>query len=306
MQRPSLCAGLVLLTALGLPCAGTWHPGQPVEVASERAVIVWEPERQREHFIRSASFRGKGADFGFLVPTPGVPRLLSAKSSGFDSMARITDIPKAVRGGGGMAGGGFGGGATGSVEVVQEKEVGAYHAATLAADDAESLAKWLKENGYPSRPELTKWVGNYVESGWYITAFKISREPEAERTTIEPVCISFSTQRPFYPYREPNDELPPPPKGARRARSLTLYFVAPKPMEGVLTTEDSRVPWLKAAGHAPMPENPGELGKELRVAERALKKTVVTTFLDPTVKRPDGDIYFQPENSTHSATRQRP
>src|SRR5665213_696998 len=50
----------------------------PVQIAKESAIIVWNPKTHVEHFMRTASFETSSKDFGFIVPTPSVPKITTA------------------------------------------------------------------------------------------------------------------------------------------------------------------------------------------------------------------------------------
>src|ERR1019366_3826961 len=73
-----LLAGLTfnLLPADAEGCAAIRRSDRPddyIRIAEESAIIVWDPVKKIEHFIRRATFDTKSPDFGFLVPTPAVP-----------------------------------------------------------------------------------------------------------------------------------------------------------------------------------------------------------------------------------------
>ena len=57
-----------------------------VTIETEQALIVWDAAASREHFVRRARFASTAADFGFLVPTPGVPELAEAPDAVFDRL----------------------------------------------------------------------------------------------------------------------------------------------------------------------------------------------------------------------------
>ena len=70
---------------------------------------------------------------------------------------------------------------------------------------------WLKKYGYVSSPELKEWVEPYVRQGYAITAFRIAADvrnlqkaqvASGAPMRLAPVCLTFQTPAPFYPYRE--------------------------------------------------------------------------------------------------------
>ena len=86
----TIIAGTAAIAALSQPeaegCAGSpcrWlvdqhRPGD--------AIIVWDPVKKVQHFIRRATFDTKSPDFGFLVPTPTMPKLAPVEDEIFGAM----------------------------------------------------------------------------------------------------------------------------------------------------------------------------------------------------------------------------
>jgi hypothetical protein len=225
--------GFLLVPLLGvlalLPSpreAGACAPAPPrnvvVDIASESAIIIWDEKTQTEHFIRKAAFQAKPAsgtetpitDFGFLVPTPTQPELSEVDDQAFGQLAELTK-PKTVTqqrpksGGCMLTCGGMAPGSkydlARSVQVLEQKSVAGYDAAVLKASEADSLTKWLTDHGYETRPALTAWLEPLIQKKWIITAFKISKDPKPTGSAIlsPAVRLSFKTEKPFYPYREP-------------------------------------------------------------------------------------------------------
>jgi hypothetical protein len=111
------------------------------------------------------------------------------------------------------------------VAVLEQTRVAGYDAAVLAADDPAALNRWLGEHGYESRPALAAWLEPYTKGKWTVTAFKIaSADPKRPGVATTAVRMTFETDRPFFPYREPEDQriesANPPPQ-----RLLRVFFV---------------------------------------------------------------------------------
>src|SRR5688500_9107818 len=94
----------------------------PMSLIDEKAIIVWNPKTQMEHFIRQASFEGKAKDFGFIVPTPSQPQVEEADAAAFERLQKLVPKPS-TRGmdAASTPAGGFGG-----VEILEQKRVGDY------------------------------------------------------------------------------------------------------------------------------------------------------------------------------------
>lgn len=351
-----LAAGI--LAAIPNPasgCAAAPHRGQSVSTAEETAFIVWDEKSKTEHFIRRASFRSTGYDFGFLVPTPNQPDLDIANDGLFSELGKITapriEYREEVRevakdfefGCGSKITREFAGAAMpasnaqaapGGVEVLEQKRVGDYDAAVLAfrrgGDDtpergAAELAKWLVKHGYESSDDIKKWLERYVKDGWYLTAFKIATPepksnganppgpPQTHDLRAKPIRMSFKTDRPFYPYREPEIEQTKPP-GAERL--LRVFVAASVRYAGKLG--DGSKPWAgQTAWAGPLDESrwgklyqsaklttPPADGKAPIALPAEANKFWLTEFEDRSSPRPGSEeVYFEPSTDASSVER---
>ncbi len=348
MTRAPLAVALALavgtLAAIPAPapgCAVAPPPNQRVTTSDEGALIVWDEATKTEHFVRRASFRSTGYDFGFLVPTPNRPHLDVVAGDGlFDDLERYTapkveyrevvrEVAKDFMPGCGAK---FaadatkseapapGAAAPGGVEVLEQKRVGDYDATVLVfrkgANDtadtgAAALEKWLAKHGYESPPNVREWLKRYVADRWCITAFKFA-SPEAKRAaqnphplgvSTKPIRMSFKTDRPFYPYREPEAENP-----SREPRLLRVFVMAKGRVAGTLG--DGAKPWPGATAWAGSQE-PQRAERMFKAAHLGAPVDVegvrvfdapkpdagwwLTEFEDKSSPRPGTDeVYFEP------------
>jgi uncharacterized protein DUF2330 len=253
LRRRWRASALAFLLALAVPpgarpCAPAPPAGKHVTIAGEDALIVWNPAARRQHFIRRARFVGDTADFGFLVPAPSRPELAEAPAEVFGRLTgavqprivyreRYSICPslllcpvfmlRSVSDDARMT--------TAGVRVLEEKAVAGYDAAVLAADDPRALETWLRSRGYAQGPSLVEWLAPYVRDHWIVTAFKVAGGGTGPVGTAA-VRMSFTTDRPLFPYREPADqrEVPGP------ERLLRVFLVAPARMDGALA---DGTPW---------------------------------------------------------------
>lgn len=299
--------GRILTPALALllaaprvrPCAPAPREGQRVDILAEEALIVWDADRKLEHFVRRASFRSGAADFGFLVPTPSRPELAAASDAVFTALEELRR-PEVIRrehttvvptllvlwpflllrtGAPGPIGAG--------VQVLEERRVAGYDAAVLAADDVRALSAWLAAHGYAQRPELLEWLRPYVAARFVVTAFKIAGA-EQGRVATSAVRMSFASERPFFPYREPEEQRRAEAPAARR---LLVHLVAPQRLAGQLG--DGR-PWNGSVLYA---SPRADLGRLLAGAmpENGPSSGWLTSALDSSSPRPGtDDLYFAP------------
>jgi hypothetical protein len=243
---------LVTAAAPTPACCPAGPPGKPVVNADQTVVILWDRETKTEHFIRQASFKSDAADFAFLIPTPNEPELEESGNEAFPFLAKVTapEIQKVPRPNAGV---GCACSAVApevamksdeaeNVTVLSEKKVAGFNAQVLEATSAAALVAWLKDHGYEFSPEVEAWAKPYVEQNWKITALKVAKE-EGQQDEMQlgaaALRLSFKTDRPLFPYREPD------PSAAAAAldassRLLRIFFVGDKRFQGELTKES---PW---------------------------------------------------------------
>lgn len=243
----ALLMNALLSPQLGQACAPAPRPGQFVRIAEESAIIIWDEKTRTQHFIRSATFDTDAPDFGFLVPTPTKPALAEADNEAFaklEYLIRPKEIEKTE-----ITGFNFlplllsyglksslrsdRASRVGAVRVLSTQRVAGYDAVVLEADNAAELNRWLNKHGYASSPSLTDWLTPYVAARWKITAFKIAKDADHPEVGTSAVRMSFTTDRPFFPYREPADQ-----REAKEAhagdRLLRIFLLSETRMEGTL------------------------------------------------------------------------
>ncbi len=298
MRRPVLAAAFAAALANGqaLACAMVPHAGETARIAEESALIVWDAKRGVEHFIRRAVFDTAAKDFGFLVPTPTVPELGEADAAVFQKLVDWTQPPPREQPVYRDAQGRVAVAAVAkdapppAVVVVQEAKVAGFDAVVLKANDAGALNGWLKKHGYASSPALVAWFKPYVERKWLITAFKISKaDPKAPLARTSAVRMSFKTDRPFYPYREPDSAAAGAPN-----RALEVFFLGPQRVDGVV---GASTPWPGNAlwsNELSWP-NRSELRAKLKLPDDPIESGMrLTRFVDRSSPRPGTDeLYFK-------------
>jgi hypothetical protein len=239
------CAAAVVATVAAplAACAPAWRGGDPVQIASEEALVVWDAERRLEHFVRSATFQGGPATFGFLVPVPAFPELAEADERIFERLEKfleaqrsevvewrfegLTSLTLRTKGAAPSRAAG--------VTVLATARVAGMDAVVLAADSTKALTDWLASRDFDFRQELTPWLSPYIEQDYKIVAFKYARDASEPRVGTRAVRLSFRTERPFFPYREPRD-------AARSIPALfRLHVLSSTSM--IATLGEARIPW---------------------------------------------------------------
>jgi len=250
----ALAACLAAMPEAARGCAPAPRPGELVDIAEETALIIWDDAHDTEHFVRQATFVGTATDFGFIVPTPTRPHVERADSELFAELARITE-PKTEQHTESSLSFGCSGASSGTadkigdnslpaqVEVLEQKRIGNLEYLVLAFradktkkfdDTADELLSWLKRNGYAARPDLVEWLKTYIENNWIVTAFKIAGQsgPEHNQGASDKtvavkstaVRMSFKTETPFFPYREPAEQRDAQSRTVPRL--LRVYFAS--------------------------------------------------------------------------------
>jgi hypothetical protein len=314
MRRGAFCTAFVLALALnGLrsaeACAPAPREGEVVRIADEEALIVWDEKSKTQHFVRRASFVSSADAFGFLVPTPSKPELGEVDSELFSRLAQLL-VPRVVYERGELEvepgctafwmlarsarESAPATAAAGGVRVLGEQRVAGFDAVVLAADDPAALSAWLKERSFAEGPTLTEWLRPYVEKKWIITAFKIADTagPAASRSIgTSSVRMSFSTDKPFYPYREPADQRDTVPAAHKdlpqRPRTLRVYFASDARVDGALGNGAAFPGAVKLADTVDMPAQP--------TAPFLPARGFLTVFEDTSNPRPGvEDVFFSP------------
>jgi hypothetical protein len=292
--RPQVALGLAVfaVAALGVrpaeACAPAWQGDEPVQIAGEEALIVWDAGRHLEHFVRTATFQGGSATFGFLVPVPTLPELAEADEQIFERIEAFLESqrPEEVR---------FhfegltsfmlsrriaGVPASAGVTLLAATRVAGMDAVVLEADSAKALGDWLAAREFVFRPELEGWLEPYVRARFKIVAFKYARDAGVPSVGARAVRLTFSTERPFFPYREPRDATRLIPA------SFRLHVLASTSMSGVLG--EARTPWTAAVRYSgPFTAEPPTFAR--------IPTPWITMFEEVAQKRPvAGDLFLEP------------
>jgi hypothetical protein len=307
---PTIGAAVLLSAPRAQACAPAPRQGDVVRIADEEALIVWDEQKKVEHFVRRASFVSSGEAFGFLVPSPAKPELGEVAAAVFDDLSSRLTPPIVYEDGGleiepgctamwmlrassesGAAS------ATAPVRVLDTQRVAGFDAVVLAADDPAALSAWLKERDFAEGPTLTDWLTPYVKNKWVVTAFKIADsskadgKPGARSIGTSSVRMSFATDRPFYPYREPADQRETLPASHKHidpsSRVLRVYFVSSTKVDGMFENGDlfpRKVKLATALAH-------GSVSAELPMPAMPF----LTVFEDTSSPRPGvADVFFSP------------
>lgn len=267
-------------------CIALGHAGV-VPVAGEEALIVWDEAHHLEHFVRRASFDGVSEDFGFIVPTPTRPELVEVSERVFPRLfslyGRSAPAPDPH-----LRGRAIDGMRASAVTVVEESVVAGLTSTVLQATSASALDAWLAEHGYVSGPELVPWLTPYVEAGFYLTAFRVDAASSAGRpVAMRAVRMTFETDRPFFPYSEPQT-------AGRAARPFRVSVVAPTRMRAL----EGDAPWGATVGFARRAPRLSSILRGIVPSAARTGRLFITTFDEPRSVRGTRDLFFVPSEDT--------
>lgn len=306
MRFPAIAVLLALNAAAAACCAITTGRGSVVN-ADQTVIMLWDQARQTQHFIRQANFKTDAADVGFIVPSPARPVLSESGNEAFPRLEEIT-APVILSGGGGFF---LSCSAAGppvpqsSVRVIEEKRVAGFDATVLTARSGSDLVAWLKAHGYSYSPEVAEWAAPYLGGDWHFTALKVAKDGSGQSSQdikAAALRITFRTDRPLFPYREPESATAAGKLGAP-ARLLRIYFIAEARYRGQIAGGQ---PWSgKAVWSGDITRHRESLLKELRLpAASGPSQWWLTEFEDHwPYARAAGDVYFSRDSSQRTLKR---
>lgn len=154
-----------------------------------------------EHYVTSFEFAGGGAEFGSIVPLPGIPS--DVKRGGEWTLQRLqqeVQPPVAER----ARLSANSGVAADSAEVLIEKEIDALDI-TVLKGGAQEVGIWAEENGFRLPPDSPEVLAFYAQRSPIFMAarFDISRAKELEQTVGDgtPIHVVIPTPNPWVPLR---------------------------------------------------------------------------------------------------------
>jgi len=298
MRSHLLCIFLLWnVTTPTFGCAAVTLARGNVVNADQSVIMIWDKERKSQHFIRQANFKTDADDVGFIVPSPSRPQLEESGNEAFDVLEEIT--APYISGGGSFS---IGCAATSapvqknSVRVVEEKRVAGYDATVLTARSGNDLVAWLEKHGYPYSPALAEWATPYLGGDWHFTVLKLAKATAlTKEIKASALRISFRTERPLFPYREP-ESTAAKNKLEVSARLLRIYFIAETRYRGQI---DGGKKWSGEAIWAnDITRHKDRLLKSLKLPATTGPKTWwLTEFEDHwRYEKAAGDVYFTPDS----------
>jgi hypothetical protein len=195
----SAAAGLCALAAAGpaLACAGLVTPGGNVKLLRTSTLAAWADGY--EHYVTSFTFQGGGAEFGSIVPLPGIP---SKVERGGDWTLQRLEREVAPQFAAPTA-------ASGSAEKDSAEEL--YNTRIDALDitilrgGGASVGTWAREHGFQLTPDAPEVLDFYAARSPIFMAARFNADAAKERNQENgegtPIHLTIPLENPWVPLR---------------------------------------------------------------------------------------------------------
>ncbi|MBH0780639.1 DUF2330 domain-containing protein [Nocardia bovistercoris] len=209
-----------LAPASACACGGVVSPGNAAAVQDEVALAGWDG--RRETIVMRLGLEAESDRAALIVPTPSPARVSAGTAQTFAELARLT-APEIVTERRWFDTDDFRDGATaaapggGAPTVLEQVRLGPIEATTLAGGTLDGLRAWLAANGYEMRPEVVATLDPYLKENWSFVAVRLTGEGTTLRGELDPIRLSFDSERFVYPMRMSS--------AARDPQSVRLYLL---------------------------------------------------------------------------------
>jgi HEAT repeat protein len=153
-----------------------WNKHKDINEPTQKAILVYDAGQ--EDLLLQVKYAGPVAQFGWLVPVPGLPTVKKGSMECFYELSRYTQEhweprvpPAGMRQSASRSAGDES--KPEPVKVIEIKTVGDYEVAVLSARDAGSLENWLKANQFAFPKDKEAVIDAYIQQQWYFVAVKI-------------------------------------------------------------------------------------------------------------------------------------
>jgi uncharacterized protein DUF2330 len=198
----SSAAGLCALTAAApaLACAGLVTPGGNVKLLRASTLAAWADGY--EHYLTSFTFEGGGAEFGSIVPLPGIPS--KVERGGDWTLQRLErevapPAPAAAEDCANCAKA-----TAGSAEEVYNTRIDALDITILRGGGA-SVGQWAREHGFQLTPDAPEVLDFYAARSPIFMAARFNADAAKDRNQDQgegtPVHLTIPMDEPWVPLR---------------------------------------------------------------------------------------------------------
>jgi len=208
MNRPfrrlllvSAAAGLCAMAAAGpaLACAGLVTPGGNVKLVRASTLAAWADGY--EHYVTSFTFQGGGAEFGSIVPLPGIPsKVERAGDWTLQRLEREVAPPQATAGRSTENDAA----AAPAAEELYNTRIDALDITILRGGGA-SVGQWAQEHGFQLTPDAPEVLEFYAARSPIFMAARFNADAAKERDQAEgegtPIHLTIPLENPWVPLR---------------------------------------------------------------------------------------------------------
>jgi hypothetical protein len=196
----SAATGLCALAAAGpaLACAGLVTPGGNVKLLRSSTLAAWADGY--EHYVTSFTFQGGGAEFGSIVPLPGIPS--KVERGGDWTLQRLErevapPAPQAARATGDASAGA-------PAEEVYNTRIDALDITILRGGGA-SVGTWARDHGFQLTPDAPEVLDFYAARSPIFMAARFNADAAKERNQENgegtPIHLTIPMDNPWVPLR---------------------------------------------------------------------------------------------------------
>ena len=208
MNRPfrrlllaSAAAGLCALAAAGpaLACAGLVTPGGNVKLVRTSTLAAWADGY--EHYVTSFTFEGGGAEFGSIVPLPGIPSKVERGGDWtLQRLEREVAPPQLRR----QRVGRRRSRRRATAEELYNTRIDALDITILRGGGA-SVGQWAREHGFQLTPDAPEVLDFYAARSPIFMAARFNADAAKERNQEQgegtPIHLTIPMENPWVPLR---------------------------------------------------------------------------------------------------------
>lgn len=191
--------GITLLAGPALACGGLIAPNGAVGLVKTATLAAYADGV--EHYVTQFEFAGADGEFGSIVPLPGVPdRVVKGGEWTLERLAiEVQPVVELAAADGGVAAS-----PQRSVEVLEEKRIGAL-AITILRGGGRAVGDWAREHGFDLTPDAPEVLEFYARRSPVFMAAKFDAT-EAARRGLErgegtSIHLAIPTDDPWVPLR---------------------------------------------------------------------------------------------------------
>lgn len=205
---------LLLMLGVGVPhaaaCGGLFCQNVPVDQNAERIIFTDNGDGTISAYIQ-IQYTGSAPGFSWILPLP-VPITGENLEIPEDAMAAFTELetvtnpvfippifPECANVVFEAEADDMAAPSAGGVEVFATGEVGPFGFDVIGSEDPAALITWLRTNSYTVEEQMEPLINLYVEEKFVFLAMKLL--PESEVQDIEPIKVTYPTEKPMIPLR---------------------------------------------------------------------------------------------------------